>query len=290
MKNKSRLLGAATAAFVALAIFLPRAGAQSRGSIEFVASVAPAGGQPEPVRQMTFYLLRKSIEEIRAEASQSAPGADLDHFIDGLSVSPELKAWMHKHHSVHLSGDEFLKSLTPENIVGVSEFFTAYMAHNAAYRGEGFPTPQFKEKDKTTNPEKYKAQREQYEEAVRKFIAKASDTIQGMDLELLNVDPSARWQMIERKQGQAADTLAIQLANERYLVARATTDLDGRGSFSGVAPGRYWIGMLGSEAVSGDVHLRWDYPVAVRQGETVNVELTNLNAAHSNASAQNSLN
>ena len=281
---------AVAAIVVSLASLVPRAAAQSTGRIDFIASVAPAGGQPEPVRQMTFYLLRKSIEDIRAEAARPTPGADLDHFIDGLGVSPEMKAWMHKHHSIRLNGDEFLKSLTPEDIVGVPEFFKAYMTHNAAYRGEGFPTPQFKEKDKTANPEKYKAQFDQYNEAVRKFVGKASDTIQGMDLELLSLDPSARWQMIERKQSQAADTLALQLANERYLAARATTDLDGHGSFSGVAPGRYWIGMLGSEAVSGDVHLRWDYPVAVRPGETVNVELSNLNAARPNASAQNSLN
>ena len=130
--------------------------AQSSGSIEFTARVAPTGGQPEPVRQLTFYLLRKSIEDIRAEALQTAPAPDMDKFIDSLAVSSELKTWMKKHHSVQLSGEEFTKSLTPEEILDVPEFFKAYMAHNAAYRGIGFPEPKFKEKDRTSNPEKYK--------------------------------------------------------------------------------------------------------------------------------------
>ena len=59
--------------------------AQSTGRIEFMALVTPTGGQPEPVRQLTFYLLRKSVEDIRAEALQTAPAPALDKFIDGLS-------------------------------------------------------------------------------------------------------------------------------------------------------------------------------------------------------------
>jgi len=33
------------------------------------------------------------------------------------------------------------------------------------------------------------------------------------------------------------------------------------------------------QAVAGDVRLRWNVPVTVRPGETIRVELTNLNAA-----------
>src|SRR5215469_15746451 len=110
-----------SASFLAAGV---RLGAQSapNGRVDFVALVSPTGGQPEPVRQMTFYLLRKSVEDIRSEAAKLIPGADLDPFIDGLDVSPELKAWMHKHNSVRLSGEEFTKSLTPDDIVAVPEF------------------------------------------------------------------------------------------------------------------------------------------------------------------------
>lgn len=274
-----------------LLILLPaRLGAQSSARIEFTARVAPTGGQPEPVRQMTFYLLRKSIEDIRAEVLQTAPAPDMDKFVDSLGVSPELKTWMKKHHSVQLSDEDFTKSLTPEDILDVPEFFKAYMAHNAAFRGIGFPEPKFKEKDRTSNPEKYNAQKGEYEAAIRKFIARSPDTVKGMDLELIDVNPYAKWESVQGKQRQLLDARAFQLAQERYLAARTDTDLDGRGSFAGIAPGKYWIGMLGAEAISGDVRLHWDFPVTVRPGETAQVELSNLNAARPSIEAQNSNN
>ncbi len=274
-----------------LLILLPaHLAAQSTGRIEFTARVAPTGGQPEPVRQLTFYLLRKSIEDIRTEALQTAPATELDKFIDGLGVSPELKAWMNKHHSVRLSGEEFTKSLTPEDIVDIPEYFKAYMTHNEAYRGAGFPEPKFKEKDRNSDPEKYKAQKEEYKAAVRKFIAAVPDTVKGMDLELVDVNPTAKWESLEGKQRQLLETRAFKLAEERYLIAHTDSDLDGHGSFAGLAPGTYWIGMFGAEAISGDVHLHWDFPVTLRQGETAQVELSNLNAARPSYEAQNSNN
>lgn len=109
-----------------------------------------------------------------------------------------------------------------------------------------------------------------------------------MDLELVDLNPYAKWESLERKERQSLDTRAFALAEERYLAARTTTDLDGHGSFPSVAPGKYWIGMFGAEAISGDVHLHWDFPVTVRPGETASVELSNLNAAPSSTMAQNS--
>jgi hypothetical protein len=78
------------------------------------------------------------------------------------------------------------------------------------------------------------------------------------------------------------------LAEERYLAAHTDTDLEGHGSFAGIAAGRYWIAVLGTEAISGDVRLRWDFPVTVRQGETARVELSNLNAVRPSTAALNS--
>ena len=78
------------------------------------------------------------------------------------------------------------------------------------------------------------------------------------------------------------------MRRQRYLAAQTDTDLDGHGSFAGLAPGNYWIGMIGMQAIAGDVRLRWDLPVTVRPGETTRVELTNLNAAKPNGAAQNS--
>lgn len=264
--------------------------AQSTGRVEFQARVAPTGGQPEPVRQLTFCLMRKSLEEIRAEASQSAPPPDLDKFVDGQEATPELKTWMKKHRSVQLSGEEFTKSLTPEDIVGIPEFFKAYMTHNAAYRGMGFPEPKFKEKDRKANPEKFQAQKDQYEASVRKFIGATPDSVKGMDLELVDLNPNAKWVSLENKHAKLVEANAMQVAQERYVVARTETDLEGRGSFSNIAPGNYWIGMFGAEAISGDVRQHWDLRVTVRQGETASIELSNFNAVRSNTSAQNSNN
>jgi len=290
MKTESSLR--AVALFIgSLMIALPvHLAAQSTGRVEFVAVVAPTGGQPEPVRQLRFYLLRKSIEDIRKEALQTAPAPDLDKFIDALDVSPELKTWMQKHQSVRLSGAQFTKSLTPADIVDIPEFFKAYMAHNEAYRGAGFPEPKFKEKDRKANPEKYDDQKEEYKAALLKFIGGAPDRVAGMDLELVDLNPYPRWAALEGKQSQMLEARTFRLAEERYVVARTNTDLEGHGAFSGVAPGKYWIGMFGAEAISGDVHLHWDFPLTVRQGETASIELSNLNAARPNTTAQNSNN
>jgi hypothetical protein len=291
LTNTKSYLAAIIFLAAACAIALPaRAAAQSAGRIDFLARIAPTGGQPEPVRQLTFYLLRKSIEDIRAEALQASPGADLDKFIDDLGVSPELKSWMKKHHSVRLTGDDFTKSLTPEEIVDTPEYFKAYMSHNEAYRGAGFPEPKYKAKDRKSDPDKYAAQRAEYLAAIRAYIAASPERVKGMDLELVDQNPYAKWESVQRKQEQMLETSAFRLASERYIVARSETDLDGRGSFAGVAPGKYWIGMFGAEAISGDVHLRWDLPVLIRPGETASVELSNLNAERISASAQNSNN
>ena len=291
MKTRSSIRRIALS-LIGLSISLPIAyvWAQSTGRIEFTARVAPSAGQAEPVRQLTFYLLRKSMEDIRAEAAQSANGPDVNKFIDALDVSAELKAWMVKHHTVRLSGEEFTRSLSPDDIVDVPEYFKAYMTHNEAFRGLGFPEPKFKAKDRNADPEKYQAQKIEYRDAVRNFIANSPDSVKGMDLELVSLNPYAKWEALEGKQRQATDSRAYRLAQERYVVARAQTDLDGRGSFAGIASGKYWIGTLGEEAVSGDVHAHWDVPVTVRQGQTASLELSNFNAASSGTTAQNSNN
>jgi hypothetical protein len=61
----------------------------------------------------------------------------------------------------------------------------------------------------------------------------------------------------------------------------------GRGVFAGVAPGNYWISMIGVPAISGDVRLGWNLPATVRPGETTRVELSNRNAVRPGDTAQN---
>jgi hypothetical protein len=288
MKTNSHLRTAIFAAGLFLIAWPAHLSAQAAGRIEFTARVAPTGGRPEPVRQLTFYLLSKSMDAIRTEALQQEPAPDLDKFVDALTVSPELKAWMKKHRSVNLSGADFTKSLTPDDIVDVPEFYDAYMKRNLGFKGVGFPKSKFKEKERESNPEKYKAEKDEYMAAIRKFIGAVPESVQGIDIDLADKNPSATWEHLRDGHKQRLETRITELAQQRYLAGQTDTDLDGRGSFAGIPPGAYWISMIGIQAISGDVRLRWDLPVAVRPGETTRVELSNLNAAKSSDTAQNS--
>ena len=262
--------------------------AQSTGTIEFTAQVAPTDGRPEPVRQLTFYLLRKSLDDIREEALRLEPPPDLDKFVDGLTVSPELKAWMKKNHNVRLAGRDFGKSLAADDVMDVPEFYNAYMLRNSGYEGNGFPKPKFKLKDKASHPEKFNEAKAEYKEAVREFVRMTPESVLGIEANLIDIDPSAKWELSATDQRRRLEQRTLELAQTRYLAAQTDTNLDGHGIFAGLAPGSYWIGMLGMQAVSGDVRVRWDFPVAVHPGESTRIELTNLNAAKPYSAAHNS--
>jgi hypothetical protein len=261
--------------------------AQSTGSVDFVAQVAPSDGRPEPVRQLTFYLLRKSLEDIRQEAAQLEPPPDLDKFTDSLTVSPKLKDWMKKNHTVQLGGTNLAKSLSADDVVDIPEFYNAYMVRNSGYEGVGFPKPKFKLKDEVSNPQKFIEQKAEYKEEVRKYVAATPDSVQGIETELTQIDPSNKWQQIMEERQRQLEKRAMDLAQSRYLAAQTETDLEGRGRFAGLAPGKYWMNMLAMQAISGDVRLRWDFPVTVRAGESTHVELSNLNAVKPYSAAQN---
>jgi len=265
------------------------AGSVTTGSVDFSAQVAATDGRPEPVRQLTFYLLRKSLDDIRQEALQQLePPPDLDQFIDSLTVSPKLKDWMKKNHTVQLGATNLAKSLSADDVVDIPEFYNAYMLRNSGYEGAGFPKPKFKLKDEVSNPSKFIEQKAEYKEAVRKYVGTAPESIQGIETKLFDVDPYVKWQLIAAERQRRLEKRTLDLAQTRYLVSQADTNLDGRGRFAGLAPGNYWINMLGMQAISGDVRLRWDFPVTVRAGESVHVELSNLNALKPYVAAQNS--
>jgi hypothetical protein len=272
-----------------LLIFAPGwLAAQSTGSVDFTARVAPTDGRPEPVRQLTFYLLRKSLDDIRQEALQLDPAPDLDKFINGLTVTPKLKTWMKKNHSVLLTGKDFAKSLRADDIVDVPEFYDAYMSRNSGLQADGFPQPKYRLKDRTSNPEKYSQMKKDYKEEIRKFVDRVPESIQGIESNLIDVNPSAKWDRLIEEHRRHIESTTLELAQTRYLVAQTDTNLEGHGQFGGIAPGSYWIDMLGMQAVSGDVRLGWDFPVTVRPDESTRVELSNINAAKPYSAAQNS--
>jgi hypothetical protein len=250
----------------------PRAAAQT-GTVQFSARVTPSGGEDEPVRTLSFYLLSKSYADIEKEAETASPAASLDKFIDSLDCSKELKTWMKTNHRVNLAGEDFIKMIKPDDIENVPEFFTAYTERAVGDRTAGFPTPKYKLEDRAKDPAKYARLVTQYHDAIRAFVIADPDSKDNMDLRLRakNASDLAR---------ETAD-----LARGKYLVARADTDMQGQGALRGIPPGNYWLGTLNIEAVAGDARERWDVPVIVRAGQPSYVTLTNINAVKSPNSA-----
>ena len=248
------------------------------GSVEFFARATPTDAHPEPVRLLSFYLLSKSLTDIRWEAEQMEAPAALEHFIDALDASPELKAWMKKNKTVELAGSSFIKLLTPDDIVGVPEFLDAYKALNGAAVLAEVPNVKMKDSDKAKNREKYQLELVKYHESMRRYVVANPDATQGLDAELNDKNPGARWTQLRLSQRQHIDHRARDLAQTRYFVAKIDSDLAGRGVFSNVPPGEYWISALDTPALAGDARLRWDVPVTIQSGVTAHIELSNLNA------------
>jgi hypothetical protein len=248
------------------------------GSINFTAGIRPSSGQPEPVRGMTFYLLSRSLSNIRKEVENTDGLLDLDHFIAQLGVSAQLKEWMKTHRRVDLAGSDFIKQLTADDIIDVPEFLSAYKEQNGAALHAIIPEPKGKKDEEQKNPEKYKLHREQYRQALRNYVQQNLDTLQGIDAEFRETNPYPRWIHLQSEQQRHFEQRAMQIAQTRYLVATAMTNLSGRASFDDLAPGEYWISNLDTPALAGDVRLHWDVGVPVSSAKTARIELSNLNA------------
>jgi hypothetical protein len=233
----------------------------------------------EPVREMTFYLLSRSLSDIRKEAEGAEPVLDLDHFIAQLGVSTELKSWMTAHHRVDLAGVDFVKELTPDDVINVPEFLSAYNDQNGAAVHAGVPEPKYKSGEKQKDPEKYKRQREQYRQALRNYIEAHPDLMQGLDAEFRDLNPNQKWMKVQAQQQHRIEQHVMQLAQTRYLIAMAVTNLNGKGAFEGVNAGQYWISNLDTPALSGDLRLLWDVGVSISAAKMVRIELSNLNTA-----------
>src|SRR5579885_1661867 len=216
------------------------------GSLDFVARITPTAARPEPVRQFTFYILSKSYSEIAKEVEAQDATPSREQFIDGLKLSPELKAWLKSHDAMDLTMPETDKMITPEDIIHVPEFLLAYQRSNSGGVTRGIPKPKYADADQTVNPQR-------------------------------------QWARIETEHRRRVQQRAPEVAQTKYLVAKADTDLEGHCTVSGLPPGNYWISSLNLDANAGDVRLRWDVPATVRPGQTLRLELTNLNVMDAHA-------
>src|SRR5215475_4681508 len=264
------------AAFAALG---GRTSAQNpNGTLDFTARVTPTAAKPEPVRDFTFYVLTKSYDEIVKEIDERDGPPARDKFIDDLKISPELRAWLHKHDVIDLTLPGVDKLFTPDDVLHVPEFLLAYQRSNSGGVTNGIPVPRFNEADKTENPSRYEKQHQEYLSALKKFITARPETMAGMELELDGVNPSRKWAEQQNTHRRRVQQIAPAEAQTRYLAAKADTDLDGHASIAGLAPGSYWLSTLALAASAGDARLRWDVPVKIAAGQTLRIELTNLNA------------
>jgi hypothetical protein len=261
---------------VALAFVLPAS--PQNGSIEFVAQATPTDGLQEPVRGFPVFLLSKSYEEICKDVSASVPEPDMGAFIDKLEVSPELKAWMKKNHWVMLSGEDFIHKLKVPDVMDIPEFSKAYRERNAGDEASNFPEPKFKASDEQKDPAKYKRLKDEYTAAIRAFMTEHPESIDGIDGNLTDVDPSPKWNEIVGKHKTEVRQMGLNLAESKYLIARTQTDLQGQGFLRGVPPGTYWLSSLDIAAEVGDARPKWDVPVTVLPGKTEYIALSNANA------------
>ena len=254
------------------------------GALEIAARITPTGARPEPVRQFTFYILTKSYADIVKEVEEKDPVPSRDQFIDGLKVSPELRTWLKGHDTLDLTEPELDKLLTPDDILGIPEFLLAYQRSNSGGVTEGLPRQKYTEADKTEHPEKYDKLKQDYLVALKKFIRLHPQTISGVELELEGVNPQRKWAALQNDRRKRVQRVAPEVAQLKFLVGKADTDLEGRASLSGLAPGEYWISSLNLDADAGDMRVRWDVPAKIESGKILRVELSNLNSIDTRSS------
>jgi hypothetical protein len=255
------------------------------GALEIAARITPTGARPEPVRQFTFYILTKSYSEIVREVEEKDPVPPRDQFIEGLKVSPELRTWLKGHAVLDLSQPDLDKLLTPDDVLNVPEFMMAYQRSNSGGVTQGMPQPKYTQIDQTAQPEKYEKLKQEYMVALKKFVRQHPTTISGIEIELEGVNPQHKWATLQNDRRKRVARMAPEIAQVKFLAGKTDTDLEGRASVSGLAPGDYWISSLNLDANSGDMRVRWDVPVRIERGKTIRVDLSNLNSIDVRSSA-----
>ncbi len=266
-------------------VFVSAAPAQTAtGALEFTALITPTAARPEPVRQFTFFILTRSYSDIVKEAEEKDPVPSRDEFIDSLKVSTELRAWLKAHDTLDLTSPDLDKLLTPDDLLHVPEFLLAYQRSNSGGVTSGFPKPKYTDAIREQNPAKYEKLKQDYMTALLKFIRAHPETVSGVELELDGVNPQRKWDTIQSARRKRVQRAAPDVAQLKFLAAKADTDLEGHASVSGLPPGDYWISTLNLEANAGDMRVHWDVPVKIAAGETARVELSNLNTTEASSS------
>jgi len=229
------------------------------------------------VRQFTLYILTKSYADIVKEVEGNDVLPTREEFIDNLKCTPQLKKWLKAHDVMDLTMPDFDKLVTPVEIMEVPEFLAAYQRSNSGGVTTGMPVAKFREADREAHPEKYEKLMQEYIKALKRFVETHPSTVSGMELELGGANPKYQWDKLHADHKKKIALLAPDTAQTKYLAAKADTDMDGRVTVSGLAPGTYWASSLNMDAASGDRRLNWDVAAKVQAGQTTRLELTNVN-------------
>ncbi len=249
----------------------------STGTLDVTVHITPTGARPEPVRQFTLYILTKSYADIVKEVEGNDVLPTREAFIDDLKCTPQLKKWLKAHDVMDLTMPDFDKLVTPVEIMEVPEFLAAYQRSNSGGVTTGMPVAKFREADREAHPEKYEKLMQEYIKALKRFVETHPSTVSGMELELGGANPKYQWDKLHAGHKKKIAQLAPDIAQTKYLAAKADTDMDGRVTVSGLAPGTYWASSLNMDAASGDRRLNWDVAAKVQAGQTTRLELTNVN-------------
>lgn len=260
-----------------LALLFPSLCSAQTANLQVTVLASPTAGRPQKVRGHIFYLLSESLATIEQEGLGSVPEPSLEAFTEELDLSDELKDWVKRTQITELQGEPFLSTLTNDDIMNVPEFQTAYISANLTMVGLGFPRPKVKLSDRTKDPEKWDKAYAKYLEEVRSYLELHPESRQGLDQELVELNPGAAWRRSRQQHGTRLRQEILRLIHSRYLAAQAETNLDGVARFS-VPPGRYWLTNLWGEARAGDVRLRWELPIELPQEENYRLTLNNANA------------
>ncbi|HWZ98598.1 MAG TPA: hypothetical protein VN025_12640 [Candidatus Dormibacteraeota bacterium] len=265
----------------ACAVFVAAVDAQSpagTGALEFAAYVSPTAAKPEPVRDFTFYVLTKSFDDIKHEIESANGAPDREKFIEGLKLSPELREWLKGHDVMDLTMPGTDKLITAEDILHVPEFLLAYQRSNSGGVAHGIPKPTYKDSDKVDHAEKYEKDRQDYLNALKKYIHAHPESVAGMELEMDGINPAKKWSEAQNSFKKRVNQQAPMLAQTKYLATKVDTNLEGLARIGKLPSGNYWVSTLDLEAGAGDSRLKWDVPVTIQTGQTTRIELTNLNS------------
>src|SRR5260370_36610303 len=194
-----------------------------------------------------------------------------------LKNTSAIRVGLKNHDTFDLTSPDVDKLLTPEDILHIPEFLLAYQRSTSAGATAELPKPKYTEADRTQHPEKYEKLKQDYMTALLKFIRAHPESVSGVELELDGVNPQRKWDAIQSERRKRVQRTAPELAQVKFLAAKADTDLEGHASVSGLPPGNYWISSLNLDANAVDMRVRWDVPVKIEAGRTTRVELSNLN-------------